>query len=382
LSARCPRVLFVGAFPPPESVIVGGMVTSCRALLASTLPQRVELDLLDSTQFANPPPRLSVRFVRAALRCVRFVVRFEARRPDAVLLFVALGASIVEKGAMAWYARLRGVPTLMFPRGASIVEDCRTSGFTRTWAKASFRGARKIVCQGQIWRNFAVDVLGFAPQDVAVIRNWTATRDLLDIGACRSARRRAPIRLLFVGWLERDKGILELLEACQQLGRERQFTLDIAGEGHASEEARGLVSRYGLTEVVRFLGWLQPQELRRALADADVFVLPSWGEGLPNAMVEAMAARLAVVVTSVGAIPDVITHRRSGLLVAPKDMESLRLALSEIIDDGDLRDRLALEAYEIATQEFAVEAAVEKLVHEIDSTIFSAHAIHDHRRVP
>jgi glycosyltransferase involved in cell wall biosynthesis len=375
-------VLFVGAFPPQNSVIVGGMVTSCRALLASTLPQRVELDLLDSTQFANPPPRLSVRFVRAALRCARFVGRFEVRRPDAVLLFVALGASIVEKGAMAWYARLRGVPTLMFPRGASIVEDCRTSRFTRIWAKASFRGATKIVCQGHVWQSFAIDVLGFAPHEVAVIRNWTATRDLLDIGARRNARREAPIRLLFVGWLERDKGIFELLEACQQLSRERQFTLDIAGEGRASEEARELVSRYGLTEVVRFRGWLRPRDLRRALADADVFVLPSWGEGLPNAMVEAMAARLAVVVTSVGAIPDVITNRRSGLLVAPKDAESLRRALSEIIDDRNLRERIALEAYEFATREFAVDAAVEKLVHEIDSTIVAAHAVHRQRRVP
>lgn len=372
MSGARPRVLFVGAFPPPGSAIFGGMVTSCRALLASTLPARVDLDLLDSTQFSNPPPALAVRFVRAASRFVRFVARVESHRPDAVLLFVAVGASIVEKGAMAWYAQLRGIPTLMFPRGASIVDACRTSAFTRTWARASFRGADKIVCQGRLWQEFAVDVLGFAHRDVVVLRNWTATRELLEIGARRSARRQLPVRLLFVGWLERDKGIFELLDACEQSVHGREFTLAIAGEGHASSEARALVALRGMSEVVHFLGWLPPQDLERALAAADVFVLPSWAEGLPNAMIEAMAARLAVIVTAVGAIPDVISDHHSGLLVAPRNTESLRRALTEIIDDPDLRERLAAEAYQIALREFGVEAAVETIVHEIDCTISAA----------
>lgn len=372
MNSACPRVLVVGAFPSAGSAIYGGMVTSCRALLASTLPARVTLDLLDSTQFSNPPPPLPMRLVRAARRFVRFVARIEARRPDAVLLFVAVGASILEKGAMAWYARLRGVPTLMLPRGASIVDACRTSGFTRTWARAAFRGADKIVCQGQLWRAFAIDVLGFARRDVVVLRNWTATRELLQIGAGRRARREPPVRLLFVGWLERDKGVFELLDACRQLSGSRQFTLTIAGEGHASREARAVVARDGLSEIVHFRGWLQTQDLQRAYADADILVLPSWAEGLPNAMIEAMAASLAVVVSRVGAVPDVITDGHSGLLVAPQDAESLRRALAQIIDDADLRARLAAEAYQIAVRDFAVEAAVETLVAEIEHSVAGA----------
>src|SRR6476646_2804283 len=106
------RVLFVGAFPPPNSSVFGGMVTSCRILLASSFPSRVELDLLDNTQLSNPPPRFVVRLIRAAGKLARFVARFERRRPDVVVLFVAVGASIAEKGCMAWYARLRGVPVI------------------------------------------------------------------------------------------------------------------------------------------------------------------------------------------------------------------------------------------------------------------------------
>lgn len=364
-----PRVLFVGAFPRPGGAVVGGMVTSCGILLESSFPTRLDLDLLDSTQISNPPPGFAVRLSRAAGRFAKFIGRLERRRPDVVLLFVAVGASIVEKGTMAWYARVRGVPVIMFPRGGSVIDDCRKSAFTRLWVRWSFRGARKIICQSEAWQRFAVDVLGFVRGNVTVIRNWTATRELLDVGAKRAVRQNSPVRLLFLGWLERDKGVFELIEACRRLAAGHEFTLDIAGEGNSSAAARALVVRHELTEVIRFRGWLLGEQLRQALAEADVLVLPSWAEGLPNAMVEAMAAQLAVVVSRVGAIPELIGDRRSGLLVEPRNAGSLADALAEIVDDGALRARLARAGYEIAMRDFEVEAAVDRLVREIEGTI-------------
>jgi glycosyltransferase involved in cell wall biosynthesis len=345
------------------------MVTSCRTLLSSSFPTRLDLDLLDSTQISNPPPGLAVRLVRAARRFVQFIGRFERRRPDTVLLFVAVGASIVEKGAMAWYARLRGVPAIMFPRGGSVVDDCRNSAFTRAWVSLAFGGARKIVCQSNAWQRFAIDVLGFAATNVTVMRNWTATRELLNVGAKRVARQDSSVRLLFLGWLDREKGIFELIEACRRLANSRRFTLDIAGEGNASAAVRALVARHDLTRVVRFRGWLNGPDLLQALSEADVLVLPSWAEGLPNAMIEAMAGRLAVVVSRVGAIPELITDRHSGLLVEPRNADDLAHALGEIIVNDELRESLAREAYGIAIRDFEVEAAVNRLVTEIEGTI-------------
>lgn len=369
MTALRPRVLFVGAFPPAGGTVLGGMVTSCRLLLASSLPCRLDLDLLDSTQISNPPPGFALRLVRASSRFVRFIGQFERRRPDAVVLFVAVGASVVEKGAMAWYARLRGVPVVMLPRGWSLVDDCRRSVLTRTWIAWCFRGARRLVCQSEAWRRFAIDVLGFAPGNVAVIRNWTATRELLQLGAQRTSGRQSPVRLLFLGWLERDKGIFELLEACRRLASGRRFALDVAGEGNASADARAFVARHGLHELVCFHGWLRGQQLHEALAAADVLVLPSWAEGLPNAMVEAMAAGLAVVVSAVGAIPEIITDRRSGMLVEPRNPESLERALGATLDDRELRESMAREGYRIAARDFGVEEAVARLMQEIDSAV-------------
>jgi len=360
-----PRLLVVGAFPPPNRKIFGGIVTSCRTLLQSSLPQRADLDLLDSTQICNPPPNLFVRSLLAMRRFLQFIGRFESNRPDAVLLFVAVGASVVEKGAMAWYARIRGVPAMMFPRGGAIIDQCRNSRFARAWMRLCFRGARRILCQSETWQKFFVETMEFAGERTKVIQNWTATPALLRLGAEKVPSEQDTVRLLFVGWIERDKGVFELLEACRRsLGA--PFTVDFVGDGTARNALGRRATELGLNEFVRFHGWLSETALEAMYKSADVFVLPSWEEGLPNAMIEAMAARIAVVVSNVGSIPDVITDGSSGLIVRPRDVESLTLALGKVVGNRSLRLNLGTAAALIADERFGVERAVQALMDQVE----------------
>lgn len=363
-------MLMVGAFPPPDRHIFGGMVTSCTALMRSSLPTRVDVIPVDSTQISNPPPPLPLRLLLAVPRLFRYVVCFERVRPDVVVLFVALGASVIEKGAMAWYARFRAVPAVMFPRGGGLVAACATSPFTNLWVRAAFRGARRVFCQSLHWQRFAQDRLGFAAEDTPVIPNWTATEDLLEVGRRRLAVDRArrpdvtPVRLVFVGWLDFEKGIAELIAACEALAPRLQFTLDLVGEGNAVAWARDRVDASGLGGRVRFRGWLAGADLVGAFAAADVLVLPSWAEGLPNAMIEAMAAGLAVVVTPVGSVPDVVSDGKEALLVPVRDVDALTAAVERVIIDADVRHRLGTAAHQRASTLFGAETSVGLLVEQ------------------
>lgn len=361
-SGRRPLVMIVGAFPPSSNEVFGGMVTSCRALVRSSLPQVLDLDLLDSTQISNPPPGFFVRLVLAAHRLGTYLARIHRRRHDAVILFTALGASVVEKGAMAWIARLYGAKALMFPRGGMLIDKCRQSVGTRFWTRFLFSGARMVLCQGPAWQKFAVEVLGFSRENSPVIENWTATQELLAIGHAREGCAVEPSRLLFVGWLDRAKGVMELLSACRQIAATQRISLTFVGEGNMSQAARDYVSDEKMSEIVSFRGWLSAGELHDEYAKADIFVLPSWAEGLPNAMIEAMAAKLAIVVSSVGVVPDVIEHGSNGLLVAPRDVVGLRDALSNLVADIGLRDKLGQAAFESAWKRFGVDRAVAEIV--------------------
>jgi glycosyltransferase involved in cell wall biosynthesis len=218
-----------------------------------------------------------------------------------------------------------------------------------------------ILCQGRAWHRFAVDMMGFAPEAAPLIPNWTASPELLEVGSARTPRASVP-RMLFVGWLDRAKGVAELLEACRELAGRYRFTLHLAGEGNFSEAARKFVSEHRLGEFVHFCGWRSEEQLREQYAQADIFVLPSWSEGLPVALIEAMAAALAIVITPVGNILDAVEDGTSALLVPARDPAALCGALERLLADAELRRALGRAAHAMAAREFGVETAVERFI--------------------
>jgi len=361
--------MVVGAFPADGVKIYGGIVTACRELAASSFPRRYDLTLIDTTQSSQSLPGILRRLWGAIPRTGRFIASLLQDRPDCVLLFAAPGSSLVEKGAMASLSRFLHVPALMFPRGAMLIQQYEQSPLSRIWIKWAFLGASKVLCQGGAWQRFA-EGLGFTRRNAPLVPNWTATERMLAIGRQRCPRQgQSPFRLLFVGWLERWKGVFDLLEACARLAPMYSFVLTFAGNGDAYGEAREYAAAGGMADRVRFLGWTEGEALEDLYRESDVFVLPSWTEGLPNAMIEAMASGLAVVVSAVGTIPDVVTDGHDALVVPPKDVDALAGALRRVMDDPGLLDTLARNGHRLATEEFAVEPAVERLARVIDDVV-------------
>jgi glycosyltransferase involved in cell wall biosynthesis len=359
--SRRPRLLVVGGFPRPGHTVYGGIVTASQALLRSGLGERFDIVPFDSTQASNPPPGLLVRTGLAALRFARFVARVVFHRPDAVMLFAATGFSLIEKGAMAWVCRLLRLPVAIFPRGGASIEMAARSAFNRAWTRWALAGADKVLCQGPAWQRFVVGLGDHDPHHAPIIENWTATDELCAIGAARVQEDLPTVRLLFVGWLEKDKGVGDLLEACARLRPSHDFVLQIAGDGAYREEAQRLVDSNGLGQTVRFLGWLKAPQLVELYRRSDVFVLPSWAEGFPNALIEAMAAGLPAVVTTVGNIPDLVGDGVEALLVPPKDVGALAAALEAVLIDPRRRQALGSNAHALAKARFSIDAAVEKL---------------------
>lgn len=371
-SLKRPKVLIVGAFPPSERKIFGGIVTSCKALIDSSFSSKFDLFLLDSTQISNPPPSFFKRTLLAGIRFFSFCRLIIFSRPDVVILFASLGGSIIEKGAMAWIARLLFIPALFFPRGAELIDIAASSTIQRLWIRWACRGATYFLCQGPAWQRFALEIIGFDLIHAPVVPNWTATNNLLAIGKDREKKKPGHIiQLLFLGWLEKEKGIFELLQACSVLAAAYSFRLIIAGRGHAEDAARKFIQQSDLSGSIHFVGWVQGEALEQLLADSDVLILPSWAEGLPNAMIEAMAAGLAVVVSAVGNVPDVVTDGQEAILVPPKRVDLLQRAIQRLLDDPNLREALAARGHAFVEKHYAVEPAIEILSKVITAAIKS-----------
>jgi glycosyltransferase involved in cell wall biosynthesis len=369
-----PTLLFVGAFPPPESEVVGGNVTACRILMASSFPRRVRVVPLDSTQRSVPPPPFARRLRHGLGRVASFGRLLRRERPDAVLLFASTGASFLEKSLCAARARAAGVPALLFVRDGNFMRDVARSPAFRRAAGALLRIPRLLLCQGASWQAFYAERFGYGPEHCPVVESWAATPELTAIGARRRVRRSGPVEVLFLGWADRPKGLFELLEAVRGLASDPalpEVRLTVAGAGADLDHARAFAEREGIAGRVRFAGWVDGAERLALLERADVFALPSYAEGLPNAMVEAMAAGLPVVVTPVGSIPDVVEDGAQGLLVPPRDPAALEAALRRTCD-ADERERMGRAAYETAVARFSAEHAAERLA-EIVAGVVAAH---------
>jgi glycosyltransferase involved in cell wall biosynthesis len=159
---------------------------------------------------------------------------------------------------------------------------------------------------------------------------------------------RGVVRLLFVGRLVPEKGILDLVDAVERLssGANGGFELTVAGTGPLQGEiARRVAETARLSSRVRIAGYLEAEALRREYARADVFVLPSWREGLPHSMVEAMSFGLPTVATGIRGMRDHIEHGVTGLLVCPHDPAALASALSTLIVSREVRAAMGLAAH-------------------------------------
>lgn len=139
-------------------------------------------------------------------------------------------------------------------------------------------------------------------------------------------------RLVCVGRLCEQKGQLLLIEAARLLAeRGTAFELVLAGDGEMRGEIETLIAKYGLTAAVRITGWISSDEVRDEILAARSLVLPSFAEGLPVVLMEAMALRRPVITTFVAGIPELVEHGKHGWLVPAGDVESLAAAMAECL---------------------------------------------------
>ncbi len=139
-------------------------------------------------------------------------------------------------------------------------------------------------------------------------------------------------RFICVARLAEQKGILTLIEAAARVKTEgRAFTLTVIGDGELRPAIEAKISAEGLNDQVRLMGWRTPAEVRAAIEAGGVFVLPSYAEGLPVSIMEAMALARPVIATYIAGIPELVINGETGWLVPAADAEALAGAMLEAI---------------------------------------------------
>jgi glycosyltransferase involved in cell wall biosynthesis len=355
--AQALTVVFVGAFQPAaKDGATGGSLVAARSLVRSALAEHVRWVLVDTTGRSVPPPPLPVRALFAARRMVQFTSAVRRTNVDAALIFAGGSYGFVEKGTMALVARAAGKPVLFSPRSGTMIDDVTRSGIQRWFVRAVLSRCDRIICQGETWRRFYQELTGLPDERLVSIPNWIDTTEYAAIR--RDPRPERPPTFLYLGWLETYKGVLDLLRAIHlRLEQLAGANVIICGRGSAGAEAQRLTERLGLQSGVSFRGWVLGEEKLSVLADSDVLVLPSHVEGMPNALLEGMAAGLPAIASRVGGIPDVVIDGETGLLFAPGDTDALSRALVRLAHDAAERMRMGRAAQDKIARDHDIRVA-------------------------
>ena len=210
--------------------------------------------------------------------------------------------------------------------------------------------------------------LGIAPTKVTVVERGRDGDRLGRASAARRQRARDELRLdddaevvLTVGRQDSQKGHRFLLQAIADLARARpRLVLLVAGrEGQETAQLQALCRQLDLGERVRWLG--HRADVPELLAAADVLAFPSLYEGMPGAILEAMALELPVVASRIPAVAEIVEDGASGILVAPTSAGELAAAIARLLDDRALGARLAVRGRRLFEQRFDLERSAERL---------------------
>jgi glycosyltransferase involved in cell wall biosynthesis len=266
------------------------------------------------------------------------LAHYSERKRCIVHINLASYASTLRKYFLLRLAKIAGFPVLLHLHGAEYRQFySRQSGFVQGCIRAMFSRADRVVVLGKVWKDFVTTTLEVNPDNVQVIANAVpapATRPEAKLD-------NTPV-ILFLGRLGDRKGTKDLLQALSLLG-DIPFRAVIAGDGDVAA-FQAQATQLGLGGKVLFPGWVGKDDATRLMQQASVFVLPSYNEGLPMAVLEALACGVPVVSTAVGSVPDAVQDNYNGFLITPGDVDALAARLQPLLQDSVLRERLATAA--------------------------------------
>jgi glycosyltransferase involved in cell wall biosynthesis len=333
------------------------MATVVQAL-AQGLPPWFEVRVLDNTK-TTPVDRSLPQAVRAQLELLgRLLVTLAGWRPALVHVHTCSGFTFWRNALDVLCARLAGCSVLLHVHGGRFDQFLGGLGAGRRWlARWVLRWPHRVVVLSEGWRDTLAPWV--PPTRLAVVPNGVA---VAEAPAPRSPYL-APT-VVCMGGLEPPKGQRELVRALALLTDLPEVRLALLGPETASGERDtllGLAEALGLGARVVAPGPVMGEAKARHLAEASVFCLPSHYEGLPMALLEAMAAGLPVVATRVGAIPEVVREGIDGFLVEPGDVESLAARLKGLLRDPGAARAMGEAGRAAVAGRFSVDQSLERV---------------------
>ena len=241
--------------------------------------------------------------------------------------------------ATSWLSKLFNTRFFFKVHGSDINEFAKIKSRS-SQIKSAAQHATAIMSVSQALKNEMIDI-GIQPEKISVIYNGVNHDKFSSDPSVPLNNSPKNEYILYVGNLKRDKGIFELLEGFSQIHQQfPSMRLTYAGPGILKDDLLILANSLGVQHKVTFLGAVNHSHLPALMQNAKLLALPSYNEGVPNVVLEAMSCGIPVVATSVGGIPEVIDEAICGVIIAPKNNEAVVQGLTSVLTKNWSKEKI------------------------------------------
>jgi len=354
--------------PPPT--LMGGMASVTEQMLSLDFGGRYRVEAFPVTVSMGEAESW-YRRVNRHVRCMKSLTATIRRlRPAIIHIHTCSGFSFYRSAVDMVVAKRMGCRTILHIHGAAFDKFHADAGIVeRRLIAWSLSRVDRVIALSTSWGE---KLCVIAPRArVAVVENAVsipvddAVRD-----------HRGPCRFLLLARMDEWKGIDDLLEAAAHLqSGGATFEIVLAGPAGSAGDAVILdkkIRARGLQKAIRYVGPVRGEDKSKLLRRADVYIQPSHYEGMPLSLLEALSYGLPVVATRVGAVPEVVTDSREGLLVPPHRPDRLASAMRTLASDEPQRQSMGRDARRLAISRFSLERFRDDLTSLYDGILASA----------
>ena len=330
----------------------------------SVLPHLNEHEDLQITSFEIGSSVTNNRLFHPILDQLRFIRQLNSKRFDLVHVNPSLNLkSFIRDGLFTFRAKRKKLPVIVFFHGWDESFYKKLSGglklfFNLTYGRsdgfivlaADFK--QKLIAKG-IRR--PIHIMSTAV-DESLVKNFSIETKIDHL------KQANPLKILFLSRIEKEKGVFETIDACNLLiGKEYDIILSIAGDGGAKQEVVSYIQTKGLQNRVFTLGYITGEQKKYAFEEHDIYCLPSYSEGMPSSVLEAMAFGMPVVTRPVGGLKDFFINGNMGYMAATTNPEEIAACLEKLISDKSHMCNASRYNYEYAKKHFMASKAAQAL---------------------
>ncbi len=293
------------------------------------------------------------KFLKAILGYIHFIKVLLVDRPDIVHIHSSFGASFYRKLPFIYIGNIANKPIINHIHGSEFEKFyTKASKLKKYLIRKAWNKCSAFIVLSEHWKETLSVVV--PKEKIHIIENYSNISPVISNTECKN-------QILFLGAINKMKGCYDIPSVAKIVTNKISNCKFIIGGYGDIETVKKIAKKLNVEEFLIFPGWVSGELKDTLLKDSDIFFLPSYTEGMPMAILDAMGYGMPIVSTDVGSIPKIVHNKKNGYICEPGDIEGFSKAIIEIINNKEKMKYYGKYSYKIAKEKYSLESHIQLL---------------------